>query len=191
VVPPFVCVTGVAFAVASNVNRSARGAGADGFGGQADKIDAMEVMRMGKFQHDVQGVRAIAVVPVVLFHFGTGVFLGGFVGVDIFYVISGFVIGSRLIQDIGSDRFSIADFYQRRARRILPALLVTCLLTTLAARLSLGPIRCAGGPMEGQFRSRDQSGAGHSGRAGGVHRRAVANVFGQYLYLSVGAACMP
>ena len=74
------------------------------------------------YRAEMDGLRAIAVVPVILFHAGFDLFSGGFVGVDVFFVISGYFITTSLIQDIESKRFSIFDFYERRARRILPAL---------------------------------------------------------------------
>ncbi|KGU83788.1 acyltransferase family protein [Pseudomonas mediterranea] len=82
-------------------------------------------------RRDIDGLRALAVIPVVLFHFGFGTFSGGFVGVDVFFVISGFLITSILFREIGAQRFSFVDFWARRARRILPALSVV-LLASLA-----------------------------------------------------------
>lgn len=75
-----------------------------------------------KYRAEIDGLRALAVVPVILFHAGFELFSGGFVGVDVFFVISGYLITSILIEDIESKRFSIIDFYERRSRRILPAL---------------------------------------------------------------------
>ena len=72
-------------------------------------------------------MRAVAVVPVILFHAGLDGFEGGFLGVDIFFVISGYLITSILIAQIAEGRFSLVDFYERRARRILPALAVVVL----------------------------------------------------------------
>ena len=83
-----------------------------------------------KYRPEIDGLRAIAVVPVVLFHAGFHVFSGGYVGVDVFLVISGYLITGILLSDIDRQRFSIARFYERRARRILPALfcvLLACL----------------------------------------------------------------
>ena len=75
-----------------------------------------------KYRPEIDGLRALAVLPVILFHSGFEWFSGGFVGVDIFFVISGYLITLILIEDIDNKRFSIASFYERRARRILPAL---------------------------------------------------------------------
>ena len=65
----------------------------------------------------------MAVVPVILFHAGVEVFSGGYVGVDIFFVISGYLITTIIVDELDRGDFSIAQFYERRARRILPALL--------------------------------------------------------------------
>ena len=75
-----------------------------------------------KYRAEIDGLRALAVVPVILFHAGFKVFSGGFVGVDVFFVISGYLITTILIEDLENKRFSIINFYERRARRILPAL---------------------------------------------------------------------
>lgn len=74
------------------------------------------------YRREVDGLRAVAVVPVILFHAGLTVFSGGYVGVDVFFVISGYLITSILISELEQGNFSIARFYERRARRILPAL---------------------------------------------------------------------
>ena len=75
-----------------------------------------------QYRPEIDGLRAIAVLPVVLFHAGFQWFQGGYVGVDVFFVISGYLITTLLIEDLKAGRFSIADFYERRAKRILPAL---------------------------------------------------------------------
>jgi len=85
------------------------------------------------YRRDIDGLRAIAVLPVILFHYGVPGFSGGFVGVDVFFVISGFLITSLLIEDIDGGRFSVARFYQRRIARILPALAVLLVITGMAA----------------------------------------------------------
>ena len=76
------------------------------------------------YRSDIDGLRALAVLPVVLFHFAFPGFTGGFVGVDIFFVISGYLITSLIVGDLYAGRFSFARFYERRIRRIIPALLV-------------------------------------------------------------------
>jgi peptidoglycan/LPS O-acetylase OafA/YrhL len=77
-----------------------------------------------KYRPEVDGLRALAVLPVILFHAGFNAFKGGFVGVDVFFVISGYLITSIIANDCRTGAFSLATFYERRARRILPALFV-------------------------------------------------------------------
>ena len=81
-----------------------------------------------KYRAEINGLRAFAVVPVILFHAGFELFSGGFVGVDIFFVISGYLITTILIEDIENNRFCFTKFYEQRARRILPALFVVMLV---------------------------------------------------------------
>lgn len=80
---------------------------------------------------DIQGLRAIAVLSVVIFHAWPTALPGGYIGVDVFFVISGYLISSILIKDIESSRFSIVEFYRRRIARIFPALFL--MLGTVAA----------------------------------------------------------
>ena len=80
-----------------------------------------------KYRKEIDGLRAIAIIPVVLYHAGLDFFSGGFVGVDVFFVISGYLIASIIIKDLDSAEFSIAKFYERRFRRIFPALWVMSL----------------------------------------------------------------
>ena len=77
-----------------------------------------------KYREEIDGLRAIAVVPVIIFHTGLPGFGGGYVGVDVFFVISGFLITSIILSELEAGRFSVISFYERRARRILPALFV-------------------------------------------------------------------
>ena len=81
-----------------------------------------------KYRAEIDGLRALAVVPVILFHAGFEVFGGGLIGVDVFFVISGYLITTILIEDIENNRFSFSNFYERRARRILPALFFVMLV---------------------------------------------------------------
>jgi len=75
-----------------------------------------------KYRAEIDGLRALAVLPVILFHAGFEWFSGGFVGVDVFFVISGYLITTIIISEMAEGKFSIINFYERRARRILPAL---------------------------------------------------------------------
>ncbi|TDX19442.1 acyltransferase family protein [Rhodovulum visakhapatnamense] len=75
-----------------------------------------------RYRPDIDGLRALAVLPVILYHADIPLFGGGFVGVDVFFVVSGFLITGILISELDEGRFSILRFYERRSRRILPAL---------------------------------------------------------------------
>lgn len=75
-----------------------------------------------KYRREVDGLRALAVLPVIFFHAGFEIFCGGFIGVDIFFVISGYLITTIIFDEKEANKFSIVNFYERRARRILPAL---------------------------------------------------------------------
>jgi len=75
-----------------------------------------------KYRREIDGLRALAVLPVMLFHAGFTAFSGGFVGVDVFFVISGYLITYNILSEKESGTFSLVNFYERRARRILPAL---------------------------------------------------------------------
>src|SRR5580765_2683801 len=76
------------------------------------------------YRADIDGLRGIAVVLVILFHAVRDVFVGGFVGVDVFFVISGYLITSIIWRESLDGRFTLQDFYARRCRRILPALVI-------------------------------------------------------------------
>ena len=89
------------------------------------------------YRAEIDGLRALAVIPVILFHAGFELFSGGFVGVDVFFVVSGYLITTILIEDIENKQFSIAYFYERRARRILPALTVVSLVSIVFAWILL------------------------------------------------------
>ena len=98
------------------------------------------------YRPDIDGLRAIAVLSVLAYHFRISAFRGGFVGVDVFFVVSGFLISAVILQDIDAGKFSIAGFYERRVRRILPAFLGLLIGTvflvgalTYVPALALGP----------------------------------------------------
>ncbi|MFN2288758.1 MAG: acyltransferase family protein [Chromatocurvus sp.] len=91
------------------------------------------------YRPEIDGLRAIAVVPIVLFHAGLDWLSGGYIGVDIFFVISGYLIGSIILGDLARGEFSFSDFYRRRMRRILPALLFTVAGTLVCGYFFLLP----------------------------------------------------
>jgi len=91
------------------------------------------------YRRDIDGLRAIAVLLVVLNHAGFAAFGGGYIGVDVFFVISGYLITRKTAPDIAQGRFSFADFYLRRVRRLLPAFIAMALVTSVAAAFILLP----------------------------------------------------
>ncbi|EPJ7088573.1 acyltransferase family protein [Citrobacter amalonaticus] len=91
------------------------------------------------FRKDINGLRAYAVIAVILFHYSNGILSGGFVGVDVFFVISGYLMTKIIFSKIDKDSFSLTSFYASRAKRIIPALSATCLLIFIAGYLFLSP----------------------------------------------------
>lgn len=100
------------------------------------------------YRRDIDGLRAVAILPVLFYHAGIDRFSGGYVGVDVFFVISGFLITAIIAREIDARTFSIVDFYERRARRIMPALLAVILFVLAGAALLYLP-----GDFEGVPRS--------------------------------------
>jgi peptidoglycan/LPS O-acetylase OafA/YrhL len=94
---------------------------------------------MLRYRSDIDGLRAVAVVPVVLFHAGIRAFSGGFVGVDVFFVISGYLITKYVDEQVERNRFSLVEFYERRVRRIMPALFFLLIVSTVMAYFCLLP----------------------------------------------------
>lgn len=92
-----------------------------------------------KYRREIDGLRALAIVPVILFHAGFVGFSGGYVGVDVFFVISGYLITTILAAELNNNAYSIVNFYERRARRILPALFVMLAVTLPIAYGLLNP----------------------------------------------------
>lgn len=113
----------------------------------ADTLQQIDVPRPGTdapreaqriatvYRKDIDGLRAVAVLPVVAYHVGLHALRGGFIGVDVFFVISGFLITQLLYKDIRANRFSIITFYERRIRRIFPALIAVLLAVYVLAIL--------------------------------------------------------
>ena len=94
-----------------------------------------------RFRPDIEGLRAVAVVLVVLYHAGVGGLSGGYVGVDVFFVISGFVITGLLLRErTGSEGTSLLNFYGRRSRRIIPAATLVIVVTVIATYTTLGVV---------------------------------------------------
>ena len=88
------------------------------------------------YRRDIDGLRAIAVMCVVIFHLASNNLSGGFIGVDVFFVISGYLISAILFRDLESNTFTFAKFYERRVRRIAPALLAVLIGVSVAASSS-------------------------------------------------------
>lgn len=86
-----------------------------------------------KYRRDIDGLRAIAVLPVILFHSGFKLFEGGYTGVDVFFVISGYLITSIILKSLDDNTFSLKDFYLRRVKRLMPALTVVMVACVIIA----------------------------------------------------------
>ncbi|APH71470.1 acyltransferase family protein [Aquibium oceanicum] len=91
------------------------------------------------YRPDIDGLRTVSVVSVILYHYAIGPFSGGFTGVDVFFVISGFLITSIIAREMEEGRFSVLGFYDRRVRRILPATLTTIIAAAIAGYIVLLP----------------------------------------------------
>lgn len=94
-----------------------------------------------KYRAELDGLRAIAVLPVIFFHAGFDWFKGGFVGVDVFFVISGYLITTIIVGELETGDFRLSRFYERRARRILPALIFVVFFSIPIAWFALTPIQ--------------------------------------------------
>src|SRR5277367_6647834 len=94
----------------------------------------------GNYRPDIDGLRAVAVSAVLCYHAFPKALPGGFVGVDVFFVISGFLITGIILEGLQTGRFTFAHFYARRVRRIFPALLVVLVTSLLVGWVFLFPI---------------------------------------------------
>jgi len=92
-----------------------------------------------KYRPDIDGLRALAIIPVVLYHTGFTAFSGGFIGVDVFFVISGYLITFIIHDEIRQNRFTVTGFYERRIRRIFPALFTVVLFCSISAAFVMLP----------------------------------------------------
>ncbi len=95
--------------------------------------------KTGRYRPDIEGLRAVAVAAVVLFHIDNTWLPGGFVGVDVFFVISGYLITANIYYDQQAGNFSLAAFYKRRIRRIMPVLSFVIVATLFAGQFILIP----------------------------------------------------
>src|SRR6476646_11935858 len=103
-------------------------------------VAAPVVPPRSSFRVDIQGMRAVAVLLVVLYHAGVPGLTGGYVGVDVFFVISGFLITGQLVREFErTGRLDLVGFYARRMRRLLPAALLVVVATVVVARF-WGPL---------------------------------------------------
>ena len=91
------------------------------------------------YRPDIDGIRAIAILGVVLYHAGVPFVSGGFTGVDVFFVISGYLIGGHIFSEMNAGTFTFLRFYQKRAKRILPVFFLVLAFSLLAAILLLSP----------------------------------------------------
>ncbi|HEY6579235.1 MAG TPA: acyltransferase, partial [Rhizomicrobium sp.] len=110
----------------------------------AEPVEARTVVspscRGHAYRPEIDGLRALAILPVVLFHYGAPGFRGGFVGVDVFFVISGYLITSLIQGEMEDGAFSLARFYERRVRRIFPALFAMLAVVSAAALIWFFPV---------------------------------------------------
>jgi peptidoglycan/LPS O-acetylase OafA/YrhL len=109
------------------------------FAAGIDRPDGDGPGRTGSYRPDIDGLRAIAVLAVLFYHAGFPGFQGGLTGVDVFFVISGFLIAGHIYAEERARRFTFTSFYRRRAKRILPALYLVICCVLAAGSLLLSP----------------------------------------------------
>jgi len=99
--------------------------------------ESLSPLLQPKYRPDIDGLRAIAILAVVIFHAFPNYLKGGFIGVDIFFVISGFLISTIIFDNLDKESFSFAEFYARRVRRIFPALILVLRACFIFGRFAL------------------------------------------------------
>jgi peptidoglycan/LPS O-acetylase OafA/YrhL len=102
--------------------------------------DSLQRLPKLSYRRDIDGMRGIAVMTVIAYHSGLAAMSGGFVGVDVFFVISGYLIGSIVLSEVLEGRFRFSEFYARRSRRILPALFLVVVCSLVGALLLFSPL---------------------------------------------------
>lgn len=138
----------------SSAQRRYRGASIEGNGTVASRSSSTKLggAPRASFRADIEGLRAIAVLLVLLDHAGVAAFGGGYIGVDVFFVLSGFLITGLLVHELETTgRISLINFYARRARRLLPAGTLVLVVTVLASSLVLGGIRAKSVAIDAQW----------------------------------------
>lgn len=97
-------------------------------------------MKLLSFRYDINGLRGLAVLAVIIFHYNASLLTGGFTGVDVFFVISGYLMTAIILNRLNLENFSLLQFYKARAERIIPALLTVCTILLLLGYILFEPI---------------------------------------------------
>src|SRR5262245_23256508 len=105
----------------------------------SNSADDFQHLAHQPYRRDIDGLRAIAVLSVIAFHIRPTLLPGGFTGVDVFFVISGYLMFNLIYYPIQNSRFSFRDFFKRRLRRLMPALFVVSVATAVASCFLLVP----------------------------------------------------
>ena len=96
-------------------------------------------LKINQYRTDIDGLRAIAVLAVIIFHINSNILPGGFIGVDIFFVISGYLISLHIFNEMDAGCFSLKEFYRRRVKRIMPAMTVVVAFTLIFSKIVMLP----------------------------------------------------
>ena len=126
-----------------------------------------------QYTPEIDGLRAFAIIPGLLFHSGLGFMPGGFVGVDIFFVISGYLISTIIFNEIGKDSFTFSNFWIRRARRILPASIFMVLLSIILFGFSANADEYPNKPIEIVIHAKYGGGTDTTARMASIRSRRI------------------